>query len=430
MALTATITLLLQTFSFFIHPAATMADAPVPISVEATSAIIIEASTGQSLLEINPDEALPPASMAKMMTEYIILDKISKGAIQWDSKVTVSEHAANIGGSGGLLAKGETYTVEDLFKAVSIYSSNDAATALAEYVAAGSVEKFAQLMNKTAKELGLSDKAYFIDPTGLDRSMLAETGYDPQSLPGETLMTARDAAKLGMHIVNDHPEALKFTSQTEAYLKPGDDRYLMPNWNWMLEGWKSYNNNFSKFAYPGLDGLKTGHTDAAGYCFTGTAQRDGMRLITVVMGTKSEPKRFLETAKLLDYGFNNFTKKTILTAKTEIPALHVLPVKKGVAKKVSLVTEKGMEFVLPKNASKDDFTIKTSSKPENEIVAPIEKGDVLGTVTLIYKTNPQIKQTVNLVAAENVEKASWWRLALRGIGNFFKDLFSGIKSLF
>lgn len=404
--------------------------APLPgPSVEAKSAVLIEAGTGQILYELNPDQAYPPASMVKMMSEYIVMDYIQSGKIKWTDQVTVSKYAAGVGGSGGLLAAGETYTVEDMFKAMSIYSSNDASVVLAEYVG-GSVEKFATMMNQKAQELGLSDKAYFIDPTGLSRKDLNDSGYDPTSLPGETKLTAMDAARMAYNIVNHHPEALKYTSTPTDYLKPNDERYYMINWNHMLEGWKDYQNNFSTTAYPGLDGLKTGHTDEAGWCFTGTAQRSGFRLISVVMGTATENKRFSETRKLLDYGFNYFEKKTVLTAKTEIDALKQVQIKKGNETIVPVVTEKGAEFVVQKGENADAFDIKAVTAAEDKLVAPIKKGDVLGTVTVTYKGAFPITKTVNLVAAENVDKASWFRLLFRGIKNFVQDMFSGIKNLF
>ncbi len=428
--------LILQSFSFVLTTDIAKAEDNAAINVAAKAAILIEAGSGQTLFEMNANTPLPPASMAKMMTEYLVLEKIKKGAIQWNSQVTVSKTAANVGGSGQLLAAGETYTVEDLFKALSVYSSNDAAVALAEYIG-GSIEKFAQMMNQEAKTLGLSDQAYFIDPTGLDRSDLKKMiGYDPGSLPGETQLTAHDCAILAQHIVMNHPEALKYTSETDAYLKPGDERYHMKNWNHMLAGWKTYKNgknNYAVYAYPGVDGLKTGTTDRAGACFTGTAERNGIRLITVVMGVAHEPnpdKRFMETAKMLDYGFNNFEKKTILTAKSQIDALKKVNVKKGVQIEVPLVTENGAQFIIRKGDTEKDFTLKAVSKPENEIVAPIKKGDVLGKLTVTYNKNHAVTQTINLIAAEDVEKAGWWRLLFRGMGNFFKDLLHGIKNLF
>lgn len=396
------------------------------LKLDVSSAILIEASTGQVLYEFNADEALPPASMAKMMTEYLAMEKIKSGTIKWTDQVAVTKYPSTIIGSGGMLAEGEQYILEDMFKSMSIFSANDATAVIAEYVG-GSQEGFAAMMNDKAKEFGLSNEAHFIDSTGLSRKDLADSGYTPESIQGETLLSARDSAMLAYHIVNDYPETLKYTSVPQAYLKPNDDRYLMTNWNRMLAGWKDFDNLFSKTAYEGLDGLKTGHTDEAGYCFTGTAERNGFRLISVVMGTDSEDERFAQTRKLLDYGFNTFEKKTLFPAKTELDTLKKVNIKKGVETEVSLVTEKGIEFIVKKDAKEDEFKTEAKAASETKLVAPIKKGDVLGSVTMTYDG---IKKTVNLIATDEVKKGSWIRLLFRGIKNFFGDIFSGIIGIF
>jgi D-alanyl-D-alanine carboxypeptidase (penicillin-binding protein 5/6) len=396
----------------------------VDLKLNVRSAILMEADTGQILFEYNADTAYPPASMAKMMTEYLVLESIESGKIKWGDIVTVSKYSADVIGSGNLLAERETYTVESMFKNMSIYSGNDASVALAEFIS-GTEENFAQLMNKKAREMGLSEQAHFINATGLSRADLGK--YAPTNIEGETLLTAQDAAIIARHIVKEHPQALKYTSIPKEYLRPGDETSLMENWNWMLEGWKEYKNNFSSIAYDGLDGLKTGHTKEAGYCFTSTAQRNGLRLISVVMGAESIRKRFDETRKVLDYGFNNFEKRTIIAAKTEIESLQKVNIKKGVETEVPLVTQSGAQFIALKGAKEEEFIIESQPADEQKRIAPIRKGDVLGTVTVTYRDT---KHTVNLVAAADVEKASWIRLFFRGIKNFFGDIFSGIKGIF
>lgn len=408
------------------------ADAIPALNLEAKAAILIEAETGQILYEYNKDELLPPASMAKMMSEYIVLEQIEEGKIRWDDIVTISPYSARTGGSGGLLAKGERYTVEQLFQNMSIFSGNDASVALAEYVAQ-SEEKFAHMINDKAREFGLSDGAYFINSTGLDREDLEVLDMAPASLPGETQMSAYDAAKIAQRVILDYPDILKTTSIPEAYFKPNDKRYLMENWNWMLESWKGYGNNYDKlFAYEGMDGLKTGSTPRALYCFTGTAVRDGLRLISVVMATPTRPKRFTETKKLLDYGFNNFEKMTAMQPKTELDELKTVKVSKGKEKEVSIVTEKGAIFLVPKGTNPEDFVIEAAEAPKEERVAPIKRGQPLGKVTVSYTSSSGqvMAQEINLVAADDIEKANGFVLFFRSIGNFFKDLFSSIKNLF
>ncbi|OPH51291.1 peptidase M15 [Paenibacillus ferrarius] len=386
--------------------------------IAAKSAIIMEASTGAVLYEFNADEAYPPASMAKMMTEYLAMESIKDGKYKWDSPVTASKNAADVIGSGQLIAANETLTFKDMFNAMSIYSANDASVAFAELLG-GTEENFAKMMNEKAKELGMSDKAHFISATGLSRSDLKNP---PASIDGETKMTARDSATLAYNILKDHKEILEFTKIPSLKLRP-TDKTPMINWNWMLEG-NQTNANFKKYSYAGLDGLKTGSTDDAGYCFTGTAEKNGMRLITVVMGTKTEPERFNETRKLLDYGFNNFEMKPFLNAKQEIDSLKFVNIKKGVQTQVPLVTKTGLTFIARKGAKDTDFTIKAEAAEESKLVAPITKGDTLGKVKVSY--NGQEK-TVDLIANDDVQKGSWIRLLFRSLTNFFSDMFKGIK---
>ncbi len=406
------------------------AEESAELNLNVEAAILIEASTGQVLYQVNKDVARQPASMAKMMTEYIVMESIKSGKIQWDSQVQITEYASSVGGSGQLLAQGETYTVRDLFRNMSIYSGNDAAVALAEFIA-GSEGNFVELMNQTAQELGMSEHAHFVNATGLNKEDYPQQ-YANQipNVPGETLLTAHDTAKLAQAIVMKHAEVLDYSKQTRAYQLEGDESSpQMINWNRMLEGWTD-SAYYAQYAYQGLDGLKTGFTDEAGYCFTGTAERNGVRLISVVMGTDSEEERFGETRKLLDYGFNNFEIRTVMPAKSELPDLKTVEIKKGKETEVSVVTEEGVTFVVGKGEGEENITFNTEILPEEDRTAPIEQGDVLGKVTITYSGITEVQQSVNLVAAEDAEKGSWFRLFFRAIKNFFAELFSGIKNLF
>ncbi|PZE19442.1 D-alanyl-D-alanine carboxypeptidase [Paenibacillus xerothermodurans] len=405
-------------FSMFVSPPkqAMAANAP-DLNLNAKSAILIEASTGQVLYENNADTPLPPASMAKMMTEYLVMEAVKSGKFKWEDMVTASPYAADVIGSGQLLALGEQATVRDMFAAMSIYSSNDASVALAEFIA-GSEEEFAKMMNAKAREFGLSEHANFINATGLSRADLGQ--YAPTELQGETLLTAKDAALIAYNILKDHKEILEFTSTPSKKFREAD-KAPMINWNWMLEGNKD-NVNFRRYAYTGLDGLKTGSTDDAGYCFTGTAERNGLRLISVVMGTPTEPKRFEETRKVLDYGFNNFELKQVIAPKQEIDSLKVVNIKKGVEKQVPVVTETGISIVAKKGATPENFVVTAEPAEESKLVAPIAKDTVVGTVKVTYEGQEQV---ANLIAAQEVEKGSWFRLLFRSIGEFFVDMVSG-----
>lgn len=409
---------------FVLQPSKAQAADAVDLKLEAKAAILIEASTGQVLYEMNADQPMPPASMSKMMTEYLVMEAVKSGKIKWDSIVSPSQYAVDVIGSGQLIGPGEKYTVKDLFGAMSIYSANDATVALAEFVGSSEAE-FVKMMNDTAKKFGFNEKSFFINSTGLSRADLGK--YSPPGTEPDTMITARDAAKLAYHIITEHPEVLEFSSVPSKKFRE-TDKAPMINWNWMLEGNKD-NPNFKSYVYQGLDGLKTGHTLEAGYCFTGTAVRNGMRLISVVMNTPSEAKRFRETQKLLDYGFNTFEMKSVIPAKSQVDSMKTIPVKKGVKTEVPVVTADPVDFVVKKGEAPQ---VTMEAAPLQEVKsAPIKTGDVLGTVKV--KVN-DIEKTVNLVASQDLEKGSWFRLMMRGIKNFFGGIFSGIadglKNLF
>jgi len=412
-------------------PATTASTSGQPKLDTAKAAILIEATTGQVLFEYNADEAREPASMTKMMSEYLVLEAISSGKFTWDQPITTTKYAAHVPGSGQMVAEGEKLPLKDMFSLMSIYSGNDGTLSLAEAVG-GSEEGFVDMMNAKAKEIGMSDKTFFNNATGLNHSDLGD--FASPKYTGENQMTARDTATLARRLITDHPEILQYASVTSQKLRP-TDKAPMINFNYMLEGFKD-SVSLKQFAYEGLDGLKTGFTDNAGYCFTGTAERNGMRLISVVMGTDKNGKtaginqRFIETAKLMDYGFNNFEFKKLVDAKSEVAELKTVEVSKGVELEVPVVTQNGVEFMVKKGES-PSLDVKVDQIAEDKRVAPLKRGDKLGTATYTYKSDSgDVTQTVDLVAAEDVEKASWWRMILRSIKNFFGGLFDSIVNLF
>ncbi|MEO3948077.1 D-alanyl-D-alanine carboxypeptidase family protein [Gorillibacterium sp. CAU 1737] len=418
----------------FVPPSSSKAWAAPELKLNVKSAILIDAESGQVLYENNADEALPPASMAKMMTEYILMEQIKTGKLSWENMVHTSHYAANVGGSGGMLAENEQLSVRDMLYALSIYSSNDASVALAEHIA-GTEQQFVAMMNEKAKEIGMSDKAHFTSATGLTRDDIDDPELKSNPLEGETLMTARDAAILGQRLIKDYPEILDFTKIPSKKLREAD-QYPMTNWNWMLEG--KANSEFQKqFAYPGLDGLKTGSTDAAGYCFTGTALRNGMRLVSVVMNAQStkqnpnkqerEAARFIETRKLLDYGFNNFEAKTVVKKDSAVESLPTVPLKKAVGKTVPVLTAGEVSFLMLKGENESNVKLEATDTTQGKLTAPVKKGDEVGTMTVTYgKTT----KTVKLVAAEDVKKAGAFRLFFRSVGGFFSRIGDTIKGWF
>lgn len=400
------------------------------LGIQAKSAILMDADTGEVLYDFNGEEQLPPASMTKMMTEYLVLDNIEAGKITWDQMVTTSNYAASVGGSGSMLAAGEQLSVKDMFYAMSIYSANDATIALAELIG-GTEENFVKMMNAEALRLGMSANAHFIDSTGLDRSDLQ--GNDPKDIPGETNLSAMDSAILAQRLIKDHKEILDFASIPSRKLRPAD-KTPMVNWDWMLAGNKG-NGLFDKFAYPGLDGIKTGSTDNAGYCFTGTAVQNGIRLISVVMGVDlgkglgnvQMGHLFDESKKLLDYGFNNYEMKQVVTSNSVIDSLASVPIKKGIETSVGLQTASSLSLLVKKGTTDAQIVQTTVPADASKLVAPIKKGDQLGTLTVTYNHK---SHEIKLVAVNDVKKASRLKLFFRSVHHFFVQLGKSLKHIF
>ncbi|WP_456276287.1 D-alanyl-D-alanine carboxypeptidase family protein [Bacillus sp. AK128] len=249
----------------------------------AKSYILIDAETQAILAGANTDTPLPAASMTKLMTEYIVLKEISEGRLQWDDQITITEQTAQSQGVKIEVEPGTKVSVKDLYSSMVIGSANNAAVALAERIA-GSEEGFTKLMNEQAQKLGLSEQSVFVNSTGLQNQ-----------LNKESIMTAKDVAILAAHLIQDYPEVLE-TAKLPVYILDYNGSPVHTT-NRML-----HTNNQSLW-FKGVDGLKTGFTDEAGYCFSGTAKQGDTRLISVVMGTNETDARFIETKKLFAYGF-------------------------------------------------------------------------------------------------------------------------------
>ncbi|GAB6927949.1 hypothetical protein JCM10914A_19320 [Paenibacillus sp. JCM 10914] len=245
--------------------------------VEAKAVVLMDMSTGRILYSQNGDVPLPPAGMAKLMTELVILDDIKSGLRTWDDEVQITGLASKTTGAKLALKHGEVFTVRELFQSMAVYNTNDASVALAEHFA-GSEEAFVRKMNDKARKIGLSDQSRFVNTTGVDNK---SSSLWPLGVPTdmETVMTAEDIAKLTAHLITNHPDILSMSSKTQMKLS-GRNLYLS-NTNWMLS------TLGGPYSYEGTDGLKTGYSANAGYCFTGTAEQQGTRLIAVIMGTES-----------------------------------------------------------------------------------------------------------------------------------------------
>ncbi|MFF2017757.1 D-alanyl-D-alanine carboxypeptidase family protein [Paenibacillus sp. NPDC058177] len=261
--------------------------------IDASASVLLDMDSDSIWMESNGDKAMPTASVTKLMTEMIVLDRISTGAIHWADRITVSPYAGSLGGATLSLKRGETYTVRELFEGITVYSANDAAVALAEYTA-GSENAFVVLMNEKARSLGLSSGTVFTNASGLASSELGPS-RPPGYISGETLMTAKDTARLAAALIRSHPEVLNASSRTQMQLKAKG--MYASNTNLMLPAMGG------AFAYAGTDGLKTGYDIRSGYCIAGTAQRDGHRLIAVVLGAETSQSRFEAATKLFNHGF-------------------------------------------------------------------------------------------------------------------------------
>lgn len=407
------------------------------VETKAKTAIVVDVDTGKILYAKDADEALPPASMTKMMTEYIVLDKIADEDISWETTTQISDYPYWISGndkfSGLGLTQDKDYTVKSLYEAMAIYSDNGTSVALAELIA-GSEGEFVKMMNEKAEELGMTD-AKFVNTTGLDNDTLEGKHPEGTKADDSNLMSARDAATLAYHIVKDHPEALEISSMPETTF----DGAQIRNYNWMLD----HDAEFLKpFHYEGVDGLKTGNTTLAGYTFTATAERDGRRLIAVVMKTDSEEERFKETAKLLDYGFDQFELTELFPANYQLDKHKTVPVEKGKADKVNVATSEALSLPIQKGTEEQyKVTYKLDEKLINkagELKAPIKKGEKVGIAEIVidegddfgYILEGNEKLTVDLVTTEDVEKKNWFSLMLSAIGQFFVGLFDKIMGLF
>ncbi|MFJ9387161.1 D-alanyl-D-alanine carboxypeptidase family protein [Peribacillus sp. NPDC101481] len=398
------------------------------LGLKAEAAIIIDGETGQIVYEKNADKVLGIASMSKMMTEYIIMESIENGKISWDQKVKINKYVHDLSKAPNLsnvgLTEGEDYTVKELYQAMAVYSGNAATVALAQLVS-GSEKSFVKLMNEKAKELGLK-KHKFVNASGLNNSDLL--GQFPSGdEDDENIMTAKDTALLAYRLINDYPEVLKIASIPKLKFRDGKE---YPNFNWMLPG--------LIFEYKGVDGLKTGSTDFAGYGHTGTVIQDGQRYITVVMKSTNKNERFADSTKLMNYAYATFKKEKVLPANYQVKGKETLSVVKGKEKDVKIQSEKAIELLV-ENGEKDNYKTdlvidKNKLNDDGKLTAPIKKGEKLGYITVTpkkgedygYINGDQVK--VNVVAAESVEKANWFVLSMRAVGGFFGDVWSSVAS--
>ena len=354
------------------------------INLKSQSGIIIEADTGKVLFEKDADTKRSPASMTKIMTMLLIAEELEKGNILLKDEVAISERAASMGGSQIYLEKGSTATVEELLTTIAVGSANDSAVAMAEKIG-GTVENFVVLMNKRAKELGANNTT-FKNPHGLD-----EEGHET---------TARDMALIAKEVVK-HDNIIKLSSTYETTIRHKNGKSL----------WLVNTNSLIKF-YSGLDGLKTGFTDKAGYCLTGTMKRNDMRLITVVMHAETKEDRNTDTINMMEYAYSMYNKKTLVSSENYLGNMFIDNAK---SRKVKYYLEKDANVIVDKNTREVNY--KYDIELDN-IKAPLKKGDKIGTLKLNY--NNEIID-YNLIVKEDVYKSNFFTR----MKNYFKDILNG-----
>lgn len=360
---------------------------PKPPQVAAKAYVLMDAQTGHILVEENADLQLPPASLTKIMTSYIVAEELSRGELNEQDKVYITDDAwrrggASSGGSTMFLRPRSEVPVIDLLRGVIIQSGNDASIALAEHVSGGE-EAFADVMNQTAALLGMQH-THFKNATGWPHD--------------EHLTTARDLAILARATIYDHPNYYSIHAEK----------------NFEYNGIKQDNRNSLLFRDSSVDGLKTGHTEAAGYCLVATANKEGMRLISVVLGTRSQESRAVESQKLLSYGFRYFETYTAVKARQPLQTTRIW---RGVNKDLALGVLKDLALTIPRGSS-GDLVVNTTVLPT--IKAPVVQGQILGSISVVY--NDEVLHAADLVALHDVAEAGFFARIWDSLILFFEGL--------
>ena len=357
---------------------------PRPPQINVSSYILVEPVTGKVLAEFNADDQIEPASMTKVMTGYIAADQLHRNLVRADDEVLISTKAWKMEGSRMFIEAGKRVSFEDLIKGVVIQSGNDASVAIAEYLG-GTEEGFVDIMNAYAQSLGLNN-TLFENSTGLPSS--------------NHFSSARDLSIISANLINNFPE--HYALYKEKSFTFNDIRQL--NRNRLL--WRD----------DSVDGIKTGHTESAGFCLISSAARGSMRLIAVVAGANSEDERFNASQRLLEYGFRFFVTQNLLESNEEVRSADVWGGKKD---NVSLGLAKDLIVTVPRSelpGLKIDYTFN------NNIEAPISKGDILGSLSV--KSGETVIANANLVALEEVEPKGFFGRLISKIIMWFLNLFN------
>ncbi|MCE8052900.1 D-alanyl-D-alanine carboxypeptidase [Halomonas daqingensis] len=358
---------------------------PAPPQIAAKSWILMDADSGRVLVEHNADERLPPASLTKLMTAYLVERELDRGNINLDDTVRVSENAWRTGGSKMFIEVNTDVTIRDLLYGIIISSGNDASVAVAEHLAGGEAP-FADLMNQHATRLGLHNTS-FANATGLPHP--------------EQYSSARDMALLSQYIINDYPE--HYAVYAEKYFTYNDIR--QPNRNRLL--WRD----------PTVDGLKTGWTTEAGYGLVASAKRDGMRLISVVMGTSSEESRAQETQKLLSYGFRYYETLKLYDQGAVLNSPRIWG---GEKNELRVGVDRDVAMTLPR-ARNEELHARLDIR--QDLTAPVNLGDRVGTLEV--RLGEEVVGEHPLVALETIEEGGLFKRLFDQVRRFFSNLLSG-----
>ncbi|MCF6257655.1 MAG: D-alanyl-D-alanine carboxypeptidase [Gammaproteobacteria bacterium] len=366
-------------FMLFLAPVQAATLIPATPKIKAKGYLLIDFNSGRVLAEKKSDQRLEPASLTKMLSAYVIDHELAKGNISLNDEVRISEKAWRMEGSRMFIEVGKKVSVEDLLKGVIIQSGNDATVALAEHVA-GSEDAFVSLMNQHAAELGMLD-SHFVNSTGLPHK--------------DHYTTPRDLAKLAIALIRDYPTHYAWYSQKE----------------FVYNDIKQYNRNRLLWRNKYVDGIKTGHTESAGYCLVASAERDGMRLISVVLGTRNDETRSSESQKLLTYGFRFFETHRLYKANEPLTTARVW---KGAQEELSLGLNEDLYLTIPKGQYKK---LEANMDLDARITAPIKQGQAFGSVNISLGDEQYAKR--KLIALSPIES-----------GGLFGNLVDEIKLLF
>lgn len=343
--------------------------------IEAPCAILTEASTGRVIYEKNADESLHPASITKIMTLLIIFDAVDDGSISLEDTVTVSEHAASMGGSQVFLEPGETQTVETMIKCIAIASANDACVAMAEHIS-GSEDAFVQSMNERAEALGMNN-THFVNCCGLDAD-----GH---------MTTARDVAIMSRELITAHPAIHDYSCiwmDTITHVtRRGESEFVLNNTNKLLK------------QYEWATGLKTGSTSLAKFCLSATARRNDIELISVIMASPSGKTRVSDSIALLNYGYGICS----LYHDNNMPSIDVIPIKGGIRSDISVEYSSQMNYLFTDKY--DASLIESHAEYLEDLEAPVQKGDVIGQLTYTY--DGKFMDSIDIIASESIKKAGY-----------------------